>query len=54
MISSLSPSRCILLTSVFLPLDVSAMLDQIELVLSQLKAFNLKNKPKNVIYSRLV
>ena len=34
--------------------DVSAMLDQIELVFNQLKSFNLKIKLKNVIFSRLV
>ena len=38
---------------IFAP-DVSAMLDQIELVFSWLKAFNLKIKPKNVISFRLV
>ena len=38
---------------IFAP-DVSAMLDQIKLVFSQLKAFNLKIKPKNVDFSRLV
>ena len=38
---------------IFAP-DVSTMLDQIKLVISQLKAFNLKIKPKNVIFSRLV
>ena len=35
-------------------LDASTMLDQIELVFSWLKAFNLKIKPKNVISFRLV
>ena len=34
--------------------DVSAMLDQIELVFSWLKGFNLKIKPQNVISFRLV
>ena len=38
---------------IFAP-DVSATLDQIELVFSQLKSFNLKIKPKNVIFFRLV
>ena len=38
---------------IFAP-DVSATLDQIELVFSWLKAFNLKIKPKNVISFRLV
>ena len=38
---------------IFAP-DVSTMLDQIELVFSQLKAFNLKIKPKNVTSFRLV
>ena len=35
---------------IFAP-DVSAMLDQIELVFNQLKSFNLKIKPKNVTFS---
>ena len=38
---------------IFAP-DVSAMLDQMELVFSQLKSFNLKIKPKNPISFRLV
>ena len=38
---------------IFAP-DVSAMLDCIELVFNWLKAFNLKIKPKNVIFFRLV
>ena len=38
---------------IFAP-DVSTMLDQIELVFSQLKTFNLKIKPKNVTSFRLV
>ena len=38
---------------IFTP-DVSAMLDQIELVFSWLKAFNLKIKPKNVTSFGLV
>ena len=38
---------------IFAP-DVSAMLDWIELVFNWLKSFNLKIKPKNVIFSRLV
>ena len=38
---------------IFAP-DVSTMLDQIKLVFSWLKSFNLKIKPKNVILSRLV
>ena len=33
--------------------DGSTMLDQIKLVFSWLKAFNLKIKPKNVTFSRL-
>ena len=36
---------------IFTP-DVSAMLDQIELVFNQLKSFHLKIKPKNVIFFR--
>ena len=38
---------------IFLP-DVSAMLDQIELVFNQLKSFNLKIKPKNVIFQAII
>ena len=38
---------------IFAP-DVSAMLDQMELVFNQLKLFNLKIKPKNLTFSRLV
>ena len=38
---------------IFAP-DVSTMLDQIELVLSWLKSFNLKIKPKKCYFFRLV
>ena len=38
---------------IFAP-DVRTMLDQIELVFSRLKSFNLKIKPKNVTFFRLV
>ena len=38
---------------IFAP-DVSTMLDWIKLVFSWLKAFNIKVKQKNVIFSRLV
>ena len=38
---------------IFAP-DVSAMLDQIELVFNWLKSFNLKTKPKNVTFFRPV